>query len=450
MYPPIINPQLMRFEQMFQNMQQSAPQQLQQPGVLPNQGGFEGMNVQMPERLGATGQMGELPQVIDPSQIGSEAISQSPEQNIARRLQELYSPETAANERLTALLSQYPQRDNPGVLAKIVGSLIGGARGPDAADRAMYGGYYRKLEDWENQVKPAYQAANQERYNNSNERQYANQVLNQELNREKFDHKQDYDTKALQLRERGVKVREYKAKNPNATFKVDQATGFIIAIDPVTKQVSYPTYNGERVLGRDLSFEDRQDILQENRIESIDRMAEVGLNRVEASGKESRTTKSSPDYDDLNPGNTNDLTESAKRTAKQSRAEDFKSRYPDLADWIETEGTDITVRQGKTGGWFSDAESTELRKAIVDHIVDGKPFVMPKANAKPGAETTKGQPDQTINPNNTQLPKGRIWVTSPNKETKKSDGTVIPPNTKMHIPMERLDAYIVGGWKKAN
>lgn len=423
----MMDPTLLRFQQMFGNMQG------QQPMIgndLPSQGGFAGQPVMLPERLGATEPMGIQAQVIDPSMLGKDTIPQTPEMNIAQRLQQLYSPETAANDRLTALLNQYPQRENPGILAKIVGSLIGGARGPDAADRAMYGGYYRDVEDWENQVKPASHLAPQERYNNQNERQYANQVITQELNRDKFDHTIEKDKATAANRERRTKVYEFKARNPNQTIKLDKAGNFV-AINPQTLQTTaIRDADGNPISGREMSWEEKQEILQENALERIDEMGKVGLNRIGAQGAVQGEL-----IDKREEVKDSSLTPEQERSARLSRAEALVNEHPELSGWIENDGKSVKIRETYTPGMFGiavgrKAENPATRKAIVDHIINGKPLVLPK-------ETKGKDTNQTINPNNTKLSEGKIKVISP-------DG--IPGM----IPMSRLDAYLKGGYKKAN
>lgn len=415
----MMDPTLLRFQQMFGAMQGTAPQQSV-----------------MPERLGTTEPMGIQAQVIDPSQIGSESIPQSPEQNIAQRLQQLYSPETTANDRLSQLLSQYPQRENPGVLAKIVGSLIGGARGPDAADRAMYGGYYRDVQDWENQVKPASHLANQERYNNQNERQFANQVVTQELNERKFGHKQETDEANIKIREKRASAYDFKQRNPNLTIKID-AQGNFIGINPQTGQKQYITGpDGKPVNSGDMSDYDKINLMQQNALERIDATADAGLTAIGARGvvQGQLIDKRDEIHDEnVEEGTDKPLSPSAERTAKLARAEDFTSKHPELADWIVLDGNKVTVREGSSGGWFGKADSPALRKAIVDHVVDGKPFIAP----------IEAKPENKISPANGKLPEGKIKVRAPNNP----DGT---PGVVGMIPMSRLDAYLKGGYKKVN
>ncbi len=119
---------------------------------------------------------------IDPFQQGFE--QPPPQQNFdigpMYSMADLYQPEHMYQDRMGQMLDQFPQRPNPGIGSKIFASLAAGAGGPDAADRFMYGRYGQQLADWKNQFEPTLQAANQERYSNSNMRQIASSMINQD------------------------------------------------------------------------------------------------------------------------------------------------------------------------------------------------------------------------------------------------------------------------------
>lgn len=341
MYPPIINPALLRYQQIFN-----------QPvgNDLPEQGGFFGMNPMpvaqgpLPQRLGQSEPLGGLPQVIDPSQIGSEMIPETEESYIAKRLSELYQPQTSASTRLNELLNQYPQREKPGFLQKLVASLSGFGGGPQAADKVLYGGYDRQVQDWQNRVKPISELADQERYLNQNQRILANQMIGRELDVRKQTHKEKVDERNIAIREKRAAAYEFKARNPNMQIKQDSEGNFI-GINPQTGQMAYVTDSqGNRVNGRELSWEDKQNILQENALERINRSAEVGLGRIQASGEQARETKAAPNYDDLNPDKiVKPQSPSEQRTARTLAAEQLLDEHPDWEEYIQFDGNRVTI-----------------------------------------------------------------------------------------------------------
>lgn len=350
MYPPNFDPSLLRYQQIF-------GQQQPYGSDMPEQGGFLGFGYPevdnqipqqpvLPERLGQSAPLGGLPSVIDPSMIGSESIPETEESRVARRLQELYSPETTASDRLSQLLGQYPQREKPGVWRKIGASIVGMGGGIEAADRALNAPHNRAVEDWQRQVRPAEYAANQERYNNSNERMLANQVMTQERNDRKFDHTVEKDKKSLELRERRTQVYEWKTRNPNMIIKMDNEGNFV-GINPQTGKPTYITdADGQPINGREMSWQDKQNILQENALERIGETAKAGLNRIGASGVvqegliQKRASVKAEEDDD-----PTELTPSARRTQQVLNAQEALMEHPEWEGKIEIDGSNVRITE---------------------------------------------------------------------------------------------------------
>lgn len=120
------------------------------------------------------------------SPIGSQPLDERPDMSMTSYEQpqdnyaDLYKPEHMMQDRMTAMIDQFPERQPPGIAQKIFGSLAGGAGGPDAADRFMYGPYRNQVLDWKSKFEPVLQGANQERYQNTNMRQLANSMITQD------------------------------------------------------------------------------------------------------------------------------------------------------------------------------------------------------------------------------------------------------------------------------
>lgn len=248
---------------MDMNMPDLTPVSAQDPdgGTLPSTNPMtQGMPVQAPVLD---------PKIInprpdDPRMVGDVPVEESPEDFIHRRMAALYTPEHSASDQFNQLLAQYPVRQKPRLLAKIAASMYGMDHGPEGADKLMYGDYYRQLADWKNKIGPTEQAANLERYMNSNERQYANQEVQRELQEEENRRKQRKDEESNKIAQETLKVRQqraatydWKTRHPDMKIQEDNE-GNLIGVDPQSGKVQYITDDdGDPVVGSKLSDKDR-------------------------------------------------------------------------------------------------------------------------------------------------------------------------------------------------
>lgn len=320
-----------------------------------------------------------LPNVISQEDIGSQSEGFiPPEIDYHKRMLELYKPETQDSDRLEAIISRMPQRNKPGVMRKIAAALSGLTGDLRVVDRSLYGPYYNQMADWKNEYEPAKDLAQEERYSNNNARMLANSMLLQDRSDRRMDEseRKNRSTEDIKLKELARKEKRdaayiWKTRNPNAQIKVDQKTGNLVGINPQTLKSEIITgSDGEPISGRDLSFVDRQNILQENALERIEAVGDRQLRvlpsqtaaQIELIDK--RASVKSEDKD---------LSPSAQRTAKLARAEALIADHPELTKWIAINGDDVTIEPFKPGKlWNSGPENYE---AIKDHIIHGKPYV---------------------------------------------------------------------------
>lgn len=96
-----------------------------------------------------------------------------------------FQPEHQASDRFTSMLDKYPQENKPGLLRKIFGTAAGTLTGPQAEEQVLHPGRAGQIADWERQIKPLEEAANLERYGNTNMRTLAHDT---EANRIKMEH----------------------------------------------------------------------------------------------------------------------------------------------------------------------------------------------------------------------------------------------------------------------
>lgn len=196
------------------------------------------------------------------------------------RMEELYSPENFFQEEYKRLLSQAPERKEPGILRRL-GAIFAGS--PEEQERFKYAGYYRDLGDFENKLKAIEPGLQAERYANTNERQLAANVMqNEAANRRisvqeqeaasreakrEADIQRDKERTAIQ-RNRAETYR-YRTENPNNVLTEDDQ-GNLMAFNPQTKKIEYLLDDdGQPIKGSSLSEFDKIQLQVKGRKEVI-------------------------------------------------------------------------------------------------------------------------------------------------------------------------------------
>lgn len=212
---------------------------------LPQQGGLTG-TMPFPLRPLPTFQdsiQPPVPDVSGPKPIINDDPTPTPTFDPMSRMQQLYQPEHAATDQFSQLLGQYPGGQPQSRLARL-GSALAGAGMSLATDDPLKGYAFGQdvlhkreqnaIENWKNQVNPAYQAATLERYSNANNRQFANSVVSQEMADRKQTETERKNKEMEGHRKRVDDVREYLAKNPKwqANFNGPE----VILFDPGTHE----------------------------------------------------------------------------------------------------------------------------------------------------------------------------------------------------------------------
>lgn len=169
--------------------------------------------------------------------------------NEEARLRELYQPETVMNDRFRGLIDQMPQRENPSLLRKIGSVIVGaGSNSPQeamlASERFAQMPFYRRLEDWENKIKPVQMAADNERQDNTQRLAMAKATLaNEQFERRQSEiERKNLETQKL-AQERETRIRKheadrisiqrYLADNPVMRSQVGN-DGYLYLVDPRT------------------------------------------------------------------------------------------------------------------------------------------------------------------------------------------------------------------------
>lgn len=209
--------------------------------------------------------------------LAAEPPDDTEEYDPAKRMTELYHPETKNIDAFNQLASQYPTMAQPGKLRKI-GSValatLGDYFGPQGSGKMAFnemmgfGPHDRAVADWKNKLAPLEDAANYERNMNSQNRMFATSTVTSEQRQSKDAAAAKNAEKKTAISQQLADIQKFKAENPNLKIVAPKG-GNIQAIDPRTGQVV-------RDLGSagTLTDEQRIGLEQKGAIEKIEKQGE--------------------------------------------------------------------------------------------------------------------------------------------------------------------------------
>lgn len=224
---------------------------------------------------------------------------QDPETMISQRMRSIYQPQNAASDRLTALMGQYPQHENPSIMRKIGSALIGVGYGPDKGAEFLDAPFNEKLADWKNQIGPAYQAAQVERGENTNERTFAYQTATNDIRKQLADAKIEGDQAKLKVSQDRAEVYRMKAEAPDWDF--DFKGPNVIKTNPKTGEVVTTGIKTGSMTDQDkinLQTKGRKEVAAITGAEARKTEETKQENRVESANKKGWTTANIPDPND--------------------------------------------------------------------------------------------------------------------------------------------------------
>lgn len=190
----------------------------------------------------------------------------------AKRMAELYQPETKNIDAMSQLASKYPEMAQPGKLRKI-GSValatLGDMFGPQGSGKMAFsemmgfGPHERAVADWKNKIDPLKDAANYERQSNAQNRMFATSTVSSEQRQAKDTAAAKIAEKKTAIQQQLADIQKFKAEHPNLRIIAPKG-GNIQAIDPQSGKLV-------RDLGSagTLSDEQRIGLEQEGAIEKI-------------------------------------------------------------------------------------------------------------------------------------------------------------------------------------
>ena len=336
---------------------------------------------------------------FDISQRDANEFLPPDEMDAGARMRELYQPDTDSSDYFERLLRQYPEEQKPSLLRRIGAMIVDYTKGHNAGQQFFEEPRRKAIEDWKNQISPAYQAATNERYSNANERTLAYNRIAMELREKAQEAKERNDIRNAEIRQQRADIYAFKAMHPNYKFVLPKG-GNIQALDPATGQshdTGIPTGS--------LTELDKMNLSQENALEQIgargtqaqtlEGMRQGGREQIaETRGWKLGVDQKSGEsilYNEITgatkpvSGNRNitpvakpssggaSSTPTQQRVDIVNKAAQLKNTNPELAEFIRIEGNDVTITPPSSGGWFSSGPTREqydeISKAIYGSAV---------------------------------------------------------------------------------
>ena len=237
-----------------------------------------------------------------------------PNQEFVRSMFGQYKPETQASDALLAALQNFPQREEPGRMRRILAAIASGGYGMSAgatvdgarvgfrsgatpaekaqvSEQVMYPKYGRDIADWQMKIKPMEVAAQNERAFNANERANVNnetsRMIAWQLGQGKLaqgDRKLDIQAESNEIKRAEVVIKDYLARNPEADL-IQNRDGTMLVFNPRThlaETISDPTTGKPVAQVSKEAFEQIRNDAAQKRTETI---ASSGIQRVKVAAK---------------------------------------------------------------------------------------------------------------------------------------------------------------------
>jgi hypothetical protein len=341
--------------------------------------------------------------------------------DVSGRMQELYQPETMAQDRFNQMLGEYPEAQKPGWL-KVIGATLADLYRPGSGMQVIEGNRGRKVADWRNKIGAAQDAASLERQTNTNERQMAGTIATQERLSRADQARAEKDAARTKIMQDRAEV--YRLKSLSDTFKFDFSGPKVIVTNPKTGEVKTTDIDtgslsdadkmalsqqnaveleGTRQKGRESLEETRQgnrESLAETRGWTAFNTADgktILVNQITGETKPVQHEGPLIKPGTATGGRSGELpTQTKVRQATSAR--EFVSRNPSLAKYVQfTPGNEFSITPPATGR-FSTGPSQDEYDKIVQAIYGSE---LPISATRSGSSGT-GTPALTtkFNPNN--------------------------------------------------
>lgn len=300
-----------------------------------------------------------------------------PPMDAAARMRELYNPTNDATKRFENLVNQYPQHKDPSWLRRIASMIVDYSKGPEHG-RALYEQPEREaIQDWKNQLVPAQQAANLERYENVNQRTLAYNQISAELREKAQQAKEKNDETNANIRQQRADIYWFKAHNPDMKIIIPKG-GNVMAIDPRTGEAhdtGIPTGSLTEIdklnLGQEQALERISATGAQTRAtEQTKQTNRIGA--IEARGEQTRQTQQTKGTSPT--GVAKPMLPTQTRVDQFNRAREVMNTIPELAKWIKlgTPGSnDFKVTPPGEERWWGSSGPTKAQYDLINKIIYG-------------------------------------------------------------------------------
>ncbi len=263
--------------------------------------------------------------------------------DVAARMAQIYHPQHDASDRFDQLIGGYPSRPQLSRMRRLGAAILGTLGDSDPFSAPSGRGQYaynevtgendfnKNVMDWKNQVGPAQQAANLERYTNSNERMLANQTISEELRNRGQENKVNIEQGKLENAKNRTAIYDFKTKNPSAKIIAPKG-GNIQIVNPVTGKVQ-----DTGISSGTLSDLDRINLQAEDKMLQIERQGEITGENIGKRGEEARKTRATVPGGARIPTNASGkpLPPSQVRIQQHDSARQFAAQNPEFSKFIQ-------------------------------------------------------------------------------------------------------------------
>lgn len=288
--------------------------------------------------------------------------------------------EYPAGDRFNEMIGQYPGQDEPGMMTKIAASMIG-LNNPQLAMQLMQQPSQAQRE-WQQQIGPAQAAATNERLTGQGDIRLGQADVRLGQGQQRIDETEAHN-RATEA------IAKFKIDNPNRRI-VTLDDGSIVGINPTnpTDVVDVPGVEN-------LSYEDKQKILQEHRIEMFD-MQQAGRKELQGAGITAASKRASDRARDaavrqqtgiLSRAAAAKLAEENRqtrprgstrsqadiRTGRVNRATQVLASNPEYEKFISIDGTRVEIKPWKDRSRWAGIEwsgGTGITEAEYNRVVD--------------------------------------------------------------------------------
>lgn len=351
--------------------------------------------------------LGQLPSSTGPYNPGNPGQPTLPEMQNPNPeqppMQEGNGVEDRAYKQFLDLVNNFPVRKEPSTLRKIGASVAALSGKPDTVENALYPGYDREVNDWENKAKVSGNLAQIEGSRNSAAiRDDYNRLTNEwrlveskrkgeadEKRGEQGDRRLDQRDEELDIKRGQLDLRK-EANEGAQGIRVNQRTGktYLWYKDGRTKELDQ----------NDLSFEHRQKLAQAGKIELLDLQNAFTRERDET--KHEYTLDEIAERLSKKGENTSD-TQLKQR--KLNRAGEWARTHPQASSWIEVDPDTGFMELKPTGIWRDRAKDADLIKDFNTYI-DEKEVETKVPGAIPGNNTGSVKPGSRFPSKNPAAP----------------------------------------------